>query len=210
MRVARIIIILKKQQVLFKLVAYYTRNSIYEKSAIRLGEAAAALGVDCMIHGIDDRGGWCANTEYKPEYVLKCMVEYPGFDIAYTDADSMIHSYPALFDNPSADIIIRRQNFKWRQNEFMSGTFFVKNNEAGLGVVKSWAAKVAAGKTLRAKPDTWEQYRLGEAILESGVPYAQLPHEYIYFDHIERAEGFVKNPVFTHMQFSRQIGNKKA
>lgn len=187
----------------FVLVAYYTIGSIYEKSALELEAAAAGLGVDVRVYGVRDMGDWCANTNYKARFFLDRMLEFPGADIAYTDADSMVHRYPALFDEPTADVIIRKQDFPWRKNEFLSGTFFMRNNETCRGIVESWINKVRIGKTSRKIPESWEQYHLGRAIVESGVEYAQLPHDYIYYDHIENAEGHVEFPYITHKQFSR-------
>lgn len=192
----------------FILASYYTENSIYATAAASLVSSAEKLGVRCYSLGIPDRGGWCENTEYKPYFVRDCMRMFPDHDIVYTDADSMLHSYPSLFDDTDAEILIRRQVFPWR-TEFMSGTFFMRNNEDCSRVVDSWINKVAAGKTRRVRPDTWEQYHLGQAIVESGMEWKQLPHEYIYFDHIERVEGHVENPVFTHMQYSRKTADGK-
>jgi hypothetical protein len=179
-------------------------GSIYEQSAIELEKKAAALGLSCHVLGIPDRGDWCRNTEYKPFFVRDCMGRFPDKDIAYTDADSEIHRYPSLFDSPNADALVRIQDFAWRKAECLSGTFFLRNNEKCKAMVHTWINKVSAGKTVRSKPETWEQHRLGEALRESGVDWAQLPHEYVYFDHIEKAEGRVEFPVFTHKQYSRK------
>lgn len=189
----------------FILVAYYTAGSIYEESAMKLMKSAEKLSVPCAFEKILDRGSWGKNTEYKPTFIRDCMIKYPNCNIAYTDADSMIHEYPILFDDPLARLIIRKQDFRWRKNEFMSGTFFMRNDVDCRMIVDSWINKVAMGETVRSNPQTWEQYHLGQAILESGIEWLQLPHKYIYYDHIEHAEGFEANPVFTHMQFSRKI-----
>lgn len=188
----------------FILVAYYTYGSIYENSAMLLQSAATALGVSCHVKGIRDLGGWCKNTSYKPKFIRDCMFEFAGYDIAYTDADSMIHAYPSLFDETTADVVIRKQDFPWRQNEYMSGTFFLRNSEKCAAMVSSWIDKTNSCETMRRKPETWDQALLGRAIVESGIQCEQLPHSYIYYDHIEQIEGKVENPVFTHMQYSRK------
>ena len=187
----------------FVLVAYYTKGSIYEKSALELEASAAALGVNVRVYGLFDMGGWCENTNHKATFFLERMLEFPDMDIAYTDADSMVHRYPSLFDEPTADVIIRRQDFAWRKEEFLSGTFFMRNTETCRRIAESWINKVRAGRATRNNPKSWEQYHLGRAILESGADYAQLPHDYIYYDHIEQAEGHVEKPFITHKQFSR-------
>jgi hypothetical protein len=187
----------------FVLVAYYTKGSVYEKSAMELEAAALKLGIDVRVYGVPDMGGWCENTNYKARFFLDRMLEFPGADIAYTDADSMVHRYPVLFDDPPADVVIRRQDFPWRKEEFLSGTFFMRNNETCRRIVESWINKVRTGRASRNKPESWEQYHLGRAIVESGTDYAQLPHDYIYYDHIEKAEGHVECPYITHKQFSR-------
>lgn len=200
--------IIKKAGMNFILVAYYTLGSIYEKPAKALMDAAEELGVECVIKVIPDLGGWCQNTDFKPTLVKDVMLEFPDKNIVYTDADSMLHRYPVIFDCPDADVIVRKQDFPWRKNEFLSGTFFMRNNEQCRSLVDSWINKVKSGKTVRTQPETWEQYHLGRALEESGIKYAQLPHEYIYFDHIAKAEGKVENPVFTHMQYSRKTANR--
>ena len=193
----------------FVLVAYCTQGSVYSDACDRLKFAANGLGINCYVQSIASRGGWCENTEYKPYFIRECLEMFPDMDIAYTDADSEIRRYPNLFDNPPADIVIRKQDFPWRKGEFMSGTFIMRNCEQVGRVVDAWINKVAAGKTVRIKPETWEQYHLGRAIIETGAGWSQLPHEYIYYDHIEQAEGKAENPVFVHMQYSRQTGNLK-
>jgi len=192
----------------FVLVAYATKNSIYEKSLALLIAAAEKLGVQSYFELISDKGGWEKNTEYKPYFVKDCMTKFPDCNIAYTDADSMIHAYPILFDSTQSQALIRKQDFPWRKNEFLSGTFFLKNCEQCANAVNIWINKVAAGKTVRSKPETWEQFHLGRALSEACVNYEQLPHDYIYYDHIERVEGKVEKPVITHMQYSRKICNK--
>lgn len=191
----------------FIIVAYYTNNSIYESASDKLAFAANKLEIPHYIYGIPSRGGWCENTEYKPYFVRECMDEFPYMNIIYTDADSVVCKYPVLFDNPDADVIIRKQDFPWRKNEFMSGTFFLRNNDACKKMVDTWIQYVEAGKTVRSKPETWEQAHLGRAIVDSGVNYAQLPHDYIYYDHMEQIEGKVDEPVFVHMQYSRKTGH---
>lgn len=189
----------------FILVAYYTEGDMYQESAAMLKSAAESLGIACEFVGIPSRGSWGRNTEYKPFFIKQCLEKFKDVDIAYTDADSMVHRYPDLFDNPTADIIIRKQDFPWRKNEFMSGTFFMRNTDSCMEVVNAWCGKVSSNETIRSKPETWEQHRLGQALVETGVAFSQLPHEYIYYDHIENIEGHVENPVFTHKQFSRKI-----
>lgn len=189
----------------FILVAYATRNSIYEESLKQLMDAADKLGVRSYFQLINDRGGWGKNTEYKPHFIKHCMEQFHDCDIAYTDADSILHSYPELFDSTEAEALVRKQDFPWRKNEFLSGTFFLRNTERCRLAVGLWINKVEAGKTVRSKPETWEQYHMGRALDEAAVEYRQLPHWYIYYDHMERAEGVVENPVITHMQYSRKI-----
>lgn len=189
----------------FVLVAYYTMNSMYERSAMELKAASDALGIRSFLKAIPDMGGWCKNTDYKPVFVRDCMAAFPECDIVYTDADSIIHRRPELFyEVPEGiDAIIRVQDFPWRKNECLSGTFFLRNNEGCKRMVNLWINKVVSGKTQRSDPSTWEQHRLGEAVAQSGINRMQLPHQYIYFDHIERVEGKVEHPVITHKQFSR-------
>ena len=192
----------------FILACYYTTGSIYECSAEKLKARAVELGLKCHFKGIDDLGGWCQNTNYKPAFVSECLESFDD-DIAYTDADSEIHEYPALFDNPTSDIIIRKQDFAWRKGEWMSGTFFMRNNAMSKSVVSEWNRRVADASTTRNNPYSWEQYHLGQAILSLGAEWSQLPAEYICFDNIEREVGKIKKPVFTHMQYSRKTANKK-
>jgi len=191
----------------FVMVVYYTVNTPYEASALKLKSQMDALGVMSHFKAITSLGRWEENTNYKPEFVRNCMAEFADYDIVYTDADSELHAYPALFDSPDLpQFVIRKQDFPWRKNEFMSGTFFVRNNQDTAKALGVWHGKVAAGRRecARGRPHTWEQHHLGAAIVESGLPWMQLPKEYIYYDHIEQIEGKCDNPVITHKQFSRR------
>ena len=192
----------------FVLVCYYTIGSVYEAPAKALENKAKERGVKCHVRGISDRGGWCENTDFKPVFISECMRDFND-DIAYTDADSVMHAYPSLFDSPAADIIIRKQDFRWRKGEWMSGTFFMRNCETNARVVEEWASRVSASKTTRNNPRTWEQHHLGSAIESCGASWSQLPAEYICFDHIEQEVGKIANPVFTHMQYSRKTAARR-
>lgn len=187
----------------FILVSYYTPGGIYEESALKLGAAAMSIGVDFRAYSVPDMGGWCANTDYKARFVLDRMLEFPDRNVAYTDADSLILRYPELFDEPEADFLIRRQDFPWRKGEFLGGTFLVRNGVAARNTVELWVDKVNDGSSRREDPTSWEQYRFGQAILESGASWKQLPHGYVYYDHTEQIEGRLEEPYFAHKQFSR-------
>lgn len=187
---------------MFILVTFYTFGSAYEAPAKALVETAKSFGINAYAECVQDRGGWCRNTELKPHFVRRCMSMFPDADIAYSDADSILHAYPSLFDAPPADITIRRQDFPWRSGEWLSGTFLLRNTPATAAMVDSWASRV--GDTVRSKPETWEQAHLGRAILESKISVSQLPPEYVCFDLIERVVGKIESPVFSHMQYSRR------
>jgi hypothetical protein len=88
----------------WRVVSYYTKDSIYEQIIEKLIESAEVFDIPLTVYAYENRGSWFANCHYKSECVLQAMDEYPDDDIIFTDGDSHFRQYPALFDNYEYDL----------------------------------------------------------------------------------------------------------
>lgn len=182
----------------FMVVAYYTRNTIYEDQIKRLIQSLKKFNVFHYVEGIDCLGSWYKNTHYKPTFILKVMNEFSEYNIVYVDADAEFMDYPYLFHEMSGNIAAYEfDRTEWNKaqkgHEVMSGTIFFRNNDIVRGLVQKW-------KDLCKKyPKEWDS-KLFERVI--GNDYERLPPEYCKIFDLMRK---VKHPVIVHYQASREV-----
>ena len=189
------------------IVGYYTINTPYEEEAQNLIRSLNKLGVNQDVIGVKTLGNWQANTRFKAGFMLDMLIKWPNHRLLYVDVDAVVHSSPDLFKNYKCDIAVRWQDFRWRQNECLSGTIYMENNERTKRICELWRdINVAEGN----KSNRMEQWNLDTVInkLKSDDPnftYKNLPPEYtMIFDSMR---GMYPNivPVIEHFQASRRF-----
>ena len=124
-------------------VAFYTKDSPYEKEIEKLIETLEQFNLDYVIKDYKCRKDWLKNIHYKPICILDTMNKYPDKNIVYTDADSIIKQMPDLFFNTKADFMahIRKDRVNNRlfiNGEMLSGTLYFANNERVKRFVEKW------------------------------------------------------------------------
>jgi len=196
----------------WRLCAYYTHNyqciySQYLKPSLDKQDIHPTL-----IQVLASLGNWKANTDYKPEFILDCLDGM--WDVVITDVDSVIHSYPTLFDEIPPQYDIAAHTFRWDlhygrpedegKTELLSGTLYLRNNEKVKKLVKKWIELLPK--------HSWEQQALQEAIkLSPDIKVYDLPREYCYINSCPpRINGGkvavpIENPVIEHFQASREL-----
>jgi hypothetical protein len=189
----------------FLIIAYYTENTSYQNLAEKLKKSLQNLGLPHYIEAIQDQGSWEKNTHYKAYFIKKCL-EDKNEDLLYVDVDAIFKSYPSLIDTLSCDLGYRTEDFKWRKDEALSGTIFLKNNDRIKKFVDRWIQLNEAVPAERMKPETWEQKNMQTAHREfNDLVYQNLPPEYTYiFDHTRTMYPGI-SPVIEHYQESRNI-----
>lgn len=192
----------------FLTIAYYTENTNYQNLAQNLRQSLENLGIAYYIEPIKDLGSWEKNTHHKAYFIQK-VLEDRNQDILYVDVDAVFKRYPDLIQTLDCDIAYRTENFRWRADEALSGTIFMKNNEKIKRLVNRWIELNEATPAERYKPETWEQKNMQRALREmEDINYFNLPPEYTFiFDHTKRMYPDV-DPVIVHYQESRNINKK--
>lgn len=189
----------------FLVIAYYTENTSYEALAGKLKKSLANFNLSHYIEGIKDLGSWEKNTHYKAHFI-KSILESRNQDILYVDVDAQFKAYPDLIEKLDCDIAYRTQDFRWRADEALSGTIFLKNNDKVKRFVNRWIELNEAIPAQRMKPETWEQKNMQRAQREMGeLVYYNLPPEYTFiYDHMKMMYPGV-SPVVEHYQESRNV-----
>lgn len=186
----------------FIIVAYYTRDTIYEQQARRLAESLNKFKVPYDIWAVDNQGTWLKNTGYKPTFIKQMLNKHKPTNIVYVDADAEFKKYPILFETFEGDIgvyVFDRSEYKRSKGgiEVLSGTIFLKNNDRVLDIVEQWEAYHKMHIT------QWDQKSL-EHVLKGD--YSLLPGEYCkIFDRMSK----VIDPVIVHYQASRLIRRQR-
>jgi hypothetical protein len=187
---------------------YYTINTSYQNLAKTLKSSLDPLNLDYHIEGIEDQGSWEKNTHYKPYFIKKCL-DNNQCDLLYVDADAIFRSYPKLIESLDCDIAYRTENFRWRKDEALSGTIYLRNCNEVKELVNRWIEINESRPAERMKPETWEQKNLQTAQREmKSIRYYNLPPEYTFItDHTRRMYPGL-SPVIEHFQNSREVFKK--
>ena len=190
-------------------VAYYTVNTPYEAEANKLIASLKKLGINHDVVGVKNLGNWQANTRFKAKFMESMLNKHVGKNLLYVDSDAIVHSSPILFQNYQCDIAVRWQDFRWRQNECLSGTIFMANNDKTRELCRRWQ-HINTNEGPNAT--TFEQWNLGKVIQdmrrEGKIKDKNLPPEYTFiFDIMRKMYPNIK-PVIEHFQASRRLKNK--
>ena len=108
-------------------------------------DEATCLSTSCIEHGVPftiypyiDKGNWVLNCEHTVQIIYDALEESHGVNILWLDADSIMNSYPFLFDNFKFNIgVYKRKNTeayaKRHQDNsgyhYESGTIFYANRK---------------------------------------------------------------------------------
>jgi hypothetical protein len=193
----------------FLVIAYYTQDSTYQTLAEKLKSSTQNFGLPLHLEAIRDQGSWEKNTHYKAHFIKKCLNGFKS-NLLYVDVDAIFRQYPSLIDTLDCDIAYRTQDFKWRRDEALSGTIFLRNNEKTKNFVDHWIDVNRRVPAERMNPETWEQKHMQTA--QRSMPelqYYNLPPEYTFiFDHTRKMYPGL-HPIIEHFQESRYINRKK-
>ena len=173
-------------------VAFYTRETMYEKEVEKLLASLARFGVDIDTLSYANTGDWINNTRLKPHFIKEMMHRHPGKKIVYLDSDAEMCQYPIVFDNFTADIGYARKG-----TEILSGTLIFANNERTHVFMDQWIEQEALMPTISDQPCFHRALRHTDCTVE------ELPREYCFiFDDPNRC-----SPVIQQNQASRRFKN---
>jgi 5'(3')-deoxyribonucleotidase len=183
----------------FVIISFYTKNTKYYEESLVLEKSITKLNIPYKIYPVDSLKDWSKNCQQKSKVILQSFSEFPSQNIVYTDADSIIHSYPTLFDNIQEDIAYHY--LPWR-NEILSGTVLFKNNDKCKELVQRWIRLNDTNKE-------WDQRNFQSVLDQSfdlDISTRILPVEYCYiFDNVKQKALLKGEPVIEHYQASRRL-----
>ena len=188
----------------YLVIAYYTLGNHYESLSENLKKSCETFNIPHFLKAIPNLGSWEKNTHYKANFIDECLNEFSE-DLVYIDVDAEFKKYPEIFERLECDIAYRTEDFRWRSDEAMSGTIFLKNNEKVKSFVKEWISLNESIPAERMKPETWEQKHMQTTLRNNpDLVYFNLPPEYTFiFDHTKRMYPGL-SPVIEHYQASRK------
>jgi len=197
-----------------KLIAFYTKNTIYEKIFNEyLKPCLKQFNIVYTVIEIPTQRNWYKNTAQKPLIILEYLEEQKENDtVVYLDVDAKILKYPSLFDeiNETYDIGVHYLDWStWygysnnKTKELLTGTMWFRNNQKIRELCKEWYKKAM-------KTNNWEQKVLQEIISNYNLKIYTLPIEYSYINTLPNGNRpLIKcDPVIIHYQKSRDFKNK--
>lgn len=198
---------------MFIICSYYTIDTPYQAVVHEylMSSLYKQNNIASDICGIRTLGSWSKNTSYKPTFIKQMLLKHTDKNIVFVDADAEILQYPELFDqipekhNIAVHLLDRD---KWYNrdtggdDELLSGTLFVRNNEVSMEIIERWIW------LCEEPPIRWEQKVLQDVIKERNEQVFELPISYCYIKSLPNgAEPHVKceQPVIVHNQVSREL-----
>ena len=190
-------------------VGFYTKGTLYETEAQKTIQSCDRWKLNYDIVGVEDFGGWQANTRYKAKFMREMLDKHPDKSLLYVDCDSIIQRRPSLFTKDySADIAVRYQDFRWRKNECLSGTIYMENNERTRELCDVWYKTNVDDPDQVKNIEQWNLAKIIKSMKPQGLRVKNLPPEYTFiFDHMKRIYPQAQ-PVIEHFQASRKTRKK--
>ncbi|CAB3647710.1 putative nucleotide-diphospho-sugar transferase [Achromobacter dolens] len=185
-------------------VAFFTRDSIYETEKNRMLRSAQRLGLAVDAEPIASTGSWVRNASMKPSVLVAMRKKHTG-PLLYVDVDAVFHRdpWPAL---AALDCDIAA--YHEPDGHLLSGTLFLNHTPAAAELLQAWAQACAEN------PDEWDQLvleRLLASDAASAAPryrQARLPVAYCWI--FDKTDNGPCDEVFIeHLQASRETRQRK-
>lgn len=174
-------------------VSYHTDDEIYRGHADRLRRSLVFHGIPHIIRELPSSGTWEQCAQRKATFLAEIIEEVEG-PIVWTDADSTVERYPALFEDIKGDVAFHMKDGK----ELLSGTVYFSGNARSKAFIRAWIDECAK------EPQAWDQHAFQRVVTKKvvkGLKAAILPAEYVCINDSMRAEN---PPVILHWQASRE------
>ncbi|WP_374243902.1 putative nucleotide-diphospho-sugar transferase [Zoogloea sp.] len=167
----------------------------YAAEAAQLRDSLERTGTPYFLKRFPSRGYWEANTRIKPEFLLDCLRRFPGRDVVYLDADSVVRSPLELFYRFDADLgVFVAPDSAGMSHRYLTGTLYLRNTPAVHAFVEDWIA-AQDGMVLGVDQDSFSAAVDRHPELKLGP----LPERYVKI--FDRGS---ETPVVEHFQASRQ------
>ena len=182
----------------FRIVSYYTQNTIYETVMINyLMPCLQLFGLKHTIFSVQDTGDWKKNSSFQPEMIWRALKTFENENIVWMDSDVIIRDYPVLFENipERCDIGVNylKHEDEWGgippgvdmpKPQLNTGVIYFHNSPKMLKFVEEWMDR--SSKNLKKS----HREHLAELIddrLNDDLSFFLLPRGYAYV--AEREDG---------------------
>lgn len=180
----------------FIVVAYFTKDTPYEKEIIGLKESLDKLNIPYDIKEISNLGSWNLNCNYKPIFIKNMLEKYKK-RIIYVDADARFRNYPDIVNKFEDKYEIGVHFLNGVQ--LCAGTIFFNYKDSSFEILNKWIEKI---KIINNHKHA-DQFPLELILKKSNYNIFKLPYEYYYI-----FDKKIGKPVIEHMQASRRFKNK--
>jgi hypothetical protein len=186
------------------IIAFYTKDTIYEREKERLLTSALHLGLEATAVGVENAGSWVRNAGLKPGVLVEQRKALRG-PLLYVDVDAVFHRdpWPELLSIQS-DIAVYYE----MTGHLLSGTILINDTPSALALMEAWQ------KGCRDNPETWDQLVLERIITEDAAKaspsysVSRLPVSFCWiFDRIENEP--VDQIYIEHLQASREMKQRR-
>lgn len=185
-------------------VAFFTRDSIYEAEKNRLLSSAQRLGLAVDAEPIESTGSWVRNASMKPSVLVAMRKKHTG-PLLYVDVDAVFHRDPwptlAALD---CDIAAYHEP----GGQLLSGTLFINHTAGAAALLQAWAQACAEN------PGEWDQRVLERLLADDALSaepryrQARLPVAYCWI--FDKTDNPPCDEVFIeHLQASREARQRK-
>lgn len=128
---------------------------------------------------VGTQGSWILNVRWKPTFIQRVMrMHKDATAIVWLDADARVNEYPDLFFHIKTDLACRFLYWpRVHKVKIHLGTFFIRNNRVGRGIVDRWVERMKhAPMNLRCP----EQEVLYDLLLAERPRTLALPERYCH------------------------------
>ncbi len=153
--------------------AFHTDDDIYTEEARKLRESLERFKLPFHIKTIQKEGrSWNDICRWKPWFIAEMMVLHPNKDVLYLDADAIVLSHPALFDDFDGDLGV----YLRPPGDLFASTIYIKNSERGRFLLATWMGHVVEN------PKACDQPMLQKTVSEcwTGGGIVGIPGTYAY------------------------------
>ncbi|MCV9910250.1 glycosyltransferase family 77 protein [Brucella sp. HL-2] len=181
------------------IVAFYTKNSLYEHEKERLLSSARHLGLEVVVVPVENTGSWVRNAGLKPGVLVDLRQKVRG-PLLYVDVDAVFHRdpWPELIPIQS-DIAVYYE----ASGHLLSGTILINDTPSALKLLETWQ------QGCLEQPDTWDQLVLEQILVQDNAEalplysVTRLPVSFCWiFDQLENEA--VGQIYIEHLQASRE------
>ena len=181
-------------------ISFHTPDKIYVDHAIGLRNSLQAFKIAYDIEQLASQGDWQINAKMKPNFILRKLDQYPGYNIVWIDIDGRVRRYPILFDTLDADIAAH-----WRLRKCpLAGTMYFRNSPISRDLLRTWIEE-----TIKPIRDPYGDQSSLKNVLQNNPgrwKIVDLPAPYTLIFDTMRKQG---PPVIEHLQASRQAHKKE-